>query len=317
MIASSYSPTMHTKRNRGEYPHFEISGEIAQALDQNAPVVALETCVVARGLPRPMNLETAQQLELLVRREGATPATIGVLGGQIKVGLSGEELEHMATEREVRKVSRRELPIVAALGLDGATTVAATLCVAHRVGIEVLATGGIGGVHLRHPFDVSADLPEIASTSSVVVCAGAKSILDLPRTVEWLETHAVPVLGYGTDRFPNFYSRDSGLPVSARVDTPDEAARIIQTKRDLGLEGGILLAVPIPETDEVPPSTIESVLNEALSLAQEQGIMGQPLSPFLLERIAELTNGASVKANVALLKNNVIIAARVARALAA
>jgi pseudouridine-5'-phosphate glycosidase len=298
-----------------ESPHMRIKSEVQEALDSNAPIVALESSLIAHGLPYPLNLETAHQLEELVWQESATPATIAILGGQIRIGLSHQELAHLATTEGIRKVSPRELPIVVAKGLDGATTVAGTMYLAHRVGIEVLATGGIGGVHRQHSLDISADLPELSRTGMVVVCSGAKAILDLPRTLEWLETHGVPVLGYGCDRFPAFYSRDSGLPLSARVDTPEEAAHVIQIKRVLEVAGSVLVAVPIPEEEEIPPSTLEEAIGQALAQAEEEAITGQAVTPFLLGRIAELTEGASLRANIALLKDNAAIAARLARAL--
>ncbi len=308
---------MHSTPILMESPYLQIKPEVREALDGNAPVVALESSLIAHGLPYPHNLETARELEELVRREGATPATIAILGRRIKIGLSPEELVHLATAEGVRKVSRRELPIVVAEGLDGGTTVAGTMYLAHQFGIEVLATGGIGGVHRQNPFDISADLPELVRTPLVVVCSGAKAILDLPRTLEWLETHGVPVIGYGSDRFPAFYSRDSGLAVDARVDSLEEAVHIIQTKRKLGMAGGVLMVVPIPQEQEIPSPVVETAIGKALARASEEGITGQALTPFLLRRVAELTEGASLRANVALLKNNAVIAARLARALRA
>lgn len=295
----------------------QIKPEVREALAGNAPVVALESSLIAHGLSYPQNLDTAQRLEELVRAEGATPATIAILAGQIKIGLSYEELVHVATAKGIRKVSPRQLPTVVAEGLDGATTVAGTMNLAHQVGIQILATGGIGGVHRWHPFDISADLPELARTPLVVVCSGAKAILDLPQTLEWLETHGVPILGYGSDRFPGFYSRDTGLPVDARADTPEDAAHIIRIKRDLGLEGGVLIAVPIPAEEEIPSSVVEGAIGEALAQAEKEAITGQALTPFLLRRVAELTQGASLAANIALLKNNAVIAALLSRALTA
>lgn len=250
-----------------------------------------------------------------MRENGAVPATIGIIEGRIRVGLTERELELLATERGARKVSRRDLPIAVAQGEDGATTVAATMYVASLVGIEVLATGGIGGVHRGQPSDISADLLELARTRVAVVCSGAKAILDLPLTLEWLETHGVPILGYRTDEFPAFYSRESGLPVDARVDTPEEAARIIRTKWELGLEGGVLVTVPVPEEAELPHEVAEEAIEQAVAAAQERGITGKALTPFLLNQIAHITEGRSMVANVALLKNNAAVAARIARAL--
>ncbi len=225
------------------------------------------------------------------------------------------ELERLATQKGVRKVSRRDLAIAVARGEDGATTVAATMYVAALAGIEVVATGGIGGVHRGQPSDISADLPELAQTRVAVVCSGAKSFLDLPLTLEWLETHGVPILGYQTDEFPAFYSRQSGLPVDARVDTPEEAASIIRAKWELGLEGGVLVAVPVPEEAELPREIAEEAIARALAAAQERGITGKALTPFLLSRIAQSTEGASVEANITFLKNNAAVAARIAGAL--
>ncbi len=295
----------------------QVKPEVQDALDGHTSVVALESSVIAHGLPYPHNLETARELEALVRGEGVTPATVAVLGGQTKIGLSLEELVHLATKGGIRKVSRRELPIVVAERLDGGTTVASTMYLAHQVGIEVLATGGIGGVHRQHPFDISADLPELVRTPLVVVCSGAKAILDLPRTLEWLETHGVPGVGYGSDQFPAFYSRDSGLAVDARVDNPEEAVHIIQTKRKLEMAGGVLIVVPIPQEEEIPSAVVEAAIGKALAQAAEERITGQALTPFLLRRIGEITEGASRRANIALLKNNAVVAARMARELTA
>ncbi len=306
---------LRPSRDAGRF--VQIAAEVRETLEAGQPVVALESTVIAHGLPYPDNLETARQLENVVREQGATPATIAIIEGKIRVGLAGEDLERLARGGDVRKVSRRDLPLVVARGEDGATTVAATMYVAALAGIEVFATGGIGGVHRGHPFDVSADLPELARTSVAVVCAGAKAILDLPLTLEWLETHGVPVLGYGTDEFPAFYSRRSGRPVDARVDEPGEAARVIRTKWALGLDGGVLVAVPVPAGDELPAEVVERTITLALTAAERQGIRGQALTPFLLAEVSRLTGGASLRANLALLRNNVAVAARIARALAA
>jgi pseudouridine-5'-phosphate glycosidase len=297
-----------------------IRPEVQNALDTNSPVVALESALISHGLPYPQNVETAQALEKAVRENGAVPATIAIIEGEIRVGLTEGELERLATQKEVRKVSRRDLPIAVARGEEGATTVAATMYVAALVGIEVLATGGIGGVHRSQPLarfsaDVSADLPELARTRVAVVCSGAKSILDLPLTLEWLETHGVPILGYETDEFPAFYSRQSGLPVDARADTPEEAARIVRTKWELALEGGMLVAVPVPEEAELPREIAERAIEKALAVAEGQGIAGKALTPFLLSQIVHITEGRSMAANVALLKNNAAVAAWIARAL--
>ena len=294
-----------------------LSPEVEAAVAQGRPLVALESTVIAHGLPYPTNLEVAQRMEEIVREEGATPATIALLGGRLCVGLSQGELDHLATASGIRKASRRDLPIVVAQGGDGATTVAATATIAAWAGIQVFATGGIGGVHRDAPFDVSNDLPTLASVPVAVVCAGAKSILDLPATLEWLETAGVPVIGYGSDEFPAFYARRSGLPVDVRVDTPQAAAAIIQASRRLGLGSGLLIAVPIPAAAELPAERLNAALALALRQAQEQGIEGSASTPFLLGRIAEETGGASVGANVALLENNAAVAAQIAVALKA
>jgi len=298
-----------------------IRPQINRARQQCQPLVALESTVIAHGLPFPQNVETALRLEEVVREEGAVPATIGIIGGTLRVGLSPEEIERLATSGNVRKVSRRDLPLVVAHQEDGATTVAATMWIAHQAGISVFATGGIGGVHrgqsfdkLRaQPLDVSADLPELAQTPIAVVCSGAKAILDLPLTLEWLETHGVPVLGYGTDEFPAFYSRHSGLPVDARVDTPQEAAAIFRAQRALGLPAALLIAVPVPTEAELPAAVMEAAIAAALAAAEEQGIRGKALTPFLLAEVSRRTGGASLRANLALLENNARVAARISR----
>ncbi len=294
-----------------------LSPEVEAAVAYGRPLVALESTVIAHGLPYPTNLEVARRMEEIVRAQGATPATIALLGGRLCVGLSQEELSHLATASGIRKTSRRDLPIVIAQGGDGATTVATTATIASWAGIHVFATGGIGGVHRDAPFDVSNDLPTLASVPVAVVCAGAKSILDLPATLEWLETAGVPVIGYGSDEFPAFYSRRSGLPVGARVDTPEAAAAIIQANQSLEMGNGLLIAVPIPAVAELPAGRLEAALASALRQAKEEGIEGSALTPFLLDRIAEETGGASVKANVALLENNAAVAAQIAVALKA
>ena len=292
-----------------------VSSPVRTALDTGQPVVALESTVVAHGLPYPANLETARQMEAAVRQHGAVPATIAVLQGRLHVGLTEPELEFLATARNIRKVSRRDLPVVVAQRADGATTVAATATIAAWAGIEVFATGGIGGVHRDAPFDVSNDLPTLASVPVAVVCSGAKAILDLPATLEWLETAGVPVVGYCTDELPAFYSRRSGLRVDTRVDIPQEAAAIIRAARRLGLPGGILVVVPVPEADELPAERVEPQIIAALAEARAQRIDGNAVTPFLLKWLAQETGGASLKANVALLKNNAAVAAQIAAAL--
>ncbi|MCC7354488.1 MAG: pseudouridine-5'-phosphate glycosidase [Anaerolineae bacterium] len=294
----------------------ELSPEVADALRRGHAVVALESTVIAHGLPLPQNLETARHLEAVIREEGATPATIAVLGGKLRAGLSDAELVCLATAGGIRKTSRRDLPILLATGGNGATTVAATMWIAARAGIAVFATGGIGGVHRGQPFDVSADLAELAQTPVSVVCAGAKAILDLPLTLEWLETHGVPVIGYGSDEFPAFYSRRSGLPVDMRADSPQEVAAVMRAQRALGLPGGILVCVPIPAEAELPSEVMEGAIAQALAAAEGAGVRGKALTPFLLDRVRELTWGESLRANLALLENNARVAARIARAMA-
>jgi pseudouridine-5'-phosphate glycosidase len=278
-------------------------------------VVALESTLITHGLPHPKNLEVARAMEAAVRERGAAPATIAILGGQITVGLTDEQLDYLAGAENVRKCSRRDLPIVVGRGEDGATTVAGTMMAAHMAGIQVFATGGIGGVHRGHPFDVSADLLELGRTPVTVVCAGAKAILDLPLTLEVLETQGVPVIGYGTDEFPAFYSRSSGLPIDARCDTPEAAAAIVRARDALELPGGTLVAVPIPREDELPASEAEGAILHALDEAEAQGITGKEVTPFLLARVAELTGEASLRANVALLLNDARVASGIAVAL--
>ena len=292
-----------------------ISDQIRAALDAGQPVVALESTVIAHGLPYPANLETARQMEAVVWTHGAIPATIAILQGQLQVGLAEPELEFLATAQGIRKVSRRDLPVVVAQQGNGATTVAATATIAAWAGIEVFCTGGIGGVHRDAPFDISNDLPTLASVPVTVVCAGAKAVLDLPATLEWLETAGVPVVGYGTDELPAFYSRQSGLRVDTRVDRPQEAAAIIRAKRQLGLPGGILVVVPVPEADELPKESIEPRIVAALAEAKAQHIHGNAVTPFLLSRLSQETGGASLQANIALLKNNAVVAAQIAAAL--
>ena len=292
-----------------------LSTPVREALNTHQPVVALESTLITHGLPRPVNLDVARQLEAVVRDNGAVPATIAILNGEIHAGLEPHELELLANTDGVRKVSRRDLPIVVSQRGHGATTVAATMWVAAQAGIQVFATGGIGGVHRGQPFDVSADLPELAQTPVTVVCAGAKAILDLPLTLEWLETRGVPVLGFGTDTFPAFYSRSSGLPVDARVDTAAEAAAIIRAKYQLGLEGGVLIGVPVPAELAIPNEDIEPAIITALKMAEDQGVRGKAITPFLLAHVAELTGGESMKTNIALLANNARVATLIARAL--
>jgi pseudouridine-5'-phosphate glycosidase len=279
------------------------------------PVVALESTLITHGLPRPKNLEVARALETEIREAGAVPATIAVLGGEITLGLTAEQLAYLAQAGNVRKCSRRDLPIAVGRKEDAATTVAGTMWVAHMAGIRVFATGGIGGVHRGHPFDVSADLLELGRTPVSVVCAGAKAILDLPLTLEVLETQGVPVIGYGTDEFPAFYTRSSGLPVDVRCDTPQEVVAIARARDALHLTAGLLVAVPIPLEEELPAAEAEAAIARALAEAEAQGVHGKAVTPFLLGRVSELTGQASLRANVALLLNNARVAAAIAAAL--
>ncbi|MFQ6101758.1 MAG: pseudouridine-5'-phosphate glycosidase [Anaerolineae bacterium] len=292
------------------------SSDIAVALIAGRPVVALESALITHGFAPPANLEVAQRMEAAVHEEGALPAIIAVLEGEARVGLSEEEVARLASNRAARKVSLCDLPLVLAQGGSGGTTVAATLHLAHRAGIHVFATGGIGGAHRGHPEDVSADLTALASTPIIVVCAGAKAILDLPRTLEHLETHGVPVIGYGTDEFPALYSRHSGLGVDARVETPEEVGQMAQARAELGLSAALLVCVPVPEADELPADEAEAAIAQAVEEAEAAGVSGKALTPFLLARLVELTGGRARRANEALLLNNARVAARIARALA-
>lgn len=289
--------------------------EVRDALEQRRPVVALESTLITHGLPYPVNLEVACGMEKAVRDAGVVPATIAVLKGRITVGLSHDQLSYLAGARDVRKCSRRDFPIVLGQKGDGATTVAGTMIVAHLAGIRVFATGGIGGVHRGHPFDVSADLLELAQTPVAVVCAGAKAILDLPLTLEVLETHGVPVIGYRCADFPAFYTRSSGLPVDVRCDTFADVAGILRARAALGFHTGALVATPIPEKDELPAPVAEKAIAQALKEAEARGVRGKEVTPFLLARVSELTQAESRTANVALLENNARVAAGIAAAL--
>jgi pseudouridine-5'-phosphate glycosidase len=292
-----------------------ISTEVAHAINEGRPVVALESTVIAHGLPRPQNLETAHRLQEAVRESGAVPATIAIIGGKLTVGLSDDEIALLAERTDIRKISTRDIPVAVAQGWDGATTVASTTWIAHRAGIKVFATGGIGGVHRGSLPDVSADLPELARTPIVVVCSGAKIVLDLPATREWLETHAVTVAGYQCDELPAFYSRASGLRVDARADDADAVAKIFSAQRRLGIESALLLGVPVPAKFEVPAEELQVVLTTALEDAEWKGITGPELTPFLLRQMAERSGGATLRANVALLENNARVAAAIASAI--
>jgi pseudouridine-5'-phosphate glycosidase len=296
---------------------FHVSEEVRAALGGGRAVVALESTVISHGLPRPQNLETARRLEQAVREGGAVPATVAVLGGRLCVGLEEAQLARLAEGEGVRKVSRRDLALAVARGEDGATTVAGTLWIASRAGLKVFATGGIGGVHRGQLPDISADLPELARTPMTVVCSGAKSVLDLPATREWLETHGVCVVGYGCDEMPAFYTRRSALPVDARADSGEEVARVARARDALGLEAALVVTVPVPEGFEVDEQVMEESLSEALSVAAARGVTGRELTPFLLAHMSWRSGGATLRANVALLENNARVAAEVAVALSA
>ncbi len=292
------------------------SPEVADALRDGRPIVALESTVITHGLPYPDNAETAFAMENAVRAAGAVPVTIAVLKGKITVGLTNDDIERLAQAPagSVRKCSRRDFPIAVGLGEDAATTVAGTMIVAAAAGIQVFATGGIGGVHRGQPFDVSADLIELGRTPVAVICAGAKSILDLPLTMEVLETQGVPVIGYQTDTLPAFFSRSSGLPLDARVDTVEDAANVVRAALALGLGHGVLIANPVPEDVALDEATAERAIQQATNEAAEFGIHGKAVTPFLLARVSELTGGESRRANTALLVNNATLAAQIAAA---
>ena len=289
----------------------EIASEVAAATS----VVALESTVIAHGLPRPANLETAQRLEQIVRDAGAIPATVGILAGKLKAGLSAADIRQLAEGDNVRKISTRDLPIAVAKRWDGATTVATTCWIAHRAGIKVFATGGIGGVHRGALPDVSADLPELTRSPIVVVCSGAKIVLDLPATREWLETHGVTVVGYECDEFPAFYSRSSGLAVDVRANSPADVVALFRAQRELGIDSALLVTVPVPEAFEVPSEQLQLVLDQALETADRNAIGGRDLTPFLLSQMAERSHGSTLRANIALLENNARVAAHIAVAL--
>ncbi len=291
-----------------------IAPEIREALAAGAPVVALETTIVSHGMPYPENVETALALEREIRRRGATPATIAVLDGAIRVGLKESQLDALAKGGDVLKLSRADLVYALAVRRPGATTVAATMICAHMAGIRVFATGGIGGVHrgAARTFDISADLEELAQTAVAVVCAGAKALLDLPKTLEYLETRGVPVVGYRTNEFPAFWSRSSGLAVPLRMDSAAEIAHLLRVKWELGLRGGVVIANPVSEQDDIPAAEMAAHIDRAVAEAAARGIAGKAVTPFILSRIAELTGGRSLAANIALVKSNARLAADVA-----
>lgn len=295
-----------------------VADEVGAALAAGRPVVALESTIIAHGMPWPANLEAARALEAAVRAEGAVPATIAVLGGRIRVGLDEAGLDTLARARDVLKLSRADLAYAVATGRPGATTVAATMICAHLAGIEVFATGGIGGVHrgVEATMDISADLEELARTPVTVVCAGPKAILDLPRTLEYLETRGVTVIGYGTDEFPAYWSRASGLKAPLRLDTPAEIARLVAAKRELGLGSGTVVANPIPPEHEIPAAEIMGHIEAALAAARAANIAGKDVTPFLLDQMVKRTAGRSLAANVALVQANARLAARISAALA-
>ncbi len=299
--------------------YLDISPEVAEALAAGKPVVALESTIISHGMPYPQNVETALAVENIIRENGAVPATIAVIGGRLKAGCTKEEIEYLGKAgTNVTKASRRDLAMLCARGQDGATTVTTTMIIAHMAGIKVFATGGIGGVHrgAETTMDISADLEELAHTPVMVVCAGAKSILDLGLTLEYLETHGVPVLGYGTKELPAFYTRHSGFQVDYRVDTPEELAAAFRAGLELGFEGGMLVANPIPEEYSMDPAVINAAIDEALAQAKAAGIHGKETTPFLLAKVKELTGGDSLDSNIQLVFNNAKVAARTAACLA-
>ena len=298
--------------------YLEIKPEVKEALEQGRPVVALESTIIAHGMPYPKNVETALAVEEVIRKNGAVPATIAIIDGVIKVGLTPEEIEYLGTAKGVMKVSRRDFPVVMAKKMDGATTVAGTMMAASMAGIKVFVTGGIGGVHrgAGETHDISADLEELKQTNVTVVCAGVKSILDIAGTLEYLETKGVPVVTCGGDYFPAFYSRSSGIPAELREDDPQVIADMIKAKDELGLDGGMLVACPVPEEDEIPFEKMDGVIKEALKECEEQGVTGKRITPFLLSKVKDLTEGASLEANIKLVLHNAEIGSRIACGLA-
>ena len=288
---------------------------MAEALAAGKPVVALESTIISHGMPYPQNVETALNVEKIIRENGAVPATIAIIGGRLKAGLTPEEIEYFGKKgTAIRKASRRDLAVLCARGEDGATTVTTTMMIAHMAGISIFATGGIGGVHrgAETTMDISADLEELAQTPVMVICAGAKSILDLGLTLEYLETKGVPVIGYGTEELPAFYTRQSGFSVDYRVDTPAELAAAFRASRDMGLKGGMLVTNPIPQEYAMPLDTINAAIDQAIAESREKGIHGKATTPFLLARVAELTGGDSLASNIRLVYNNSAVAAQTA-----
>lgn len=295
--------------------YLDISTEVKEALEQGKPVVALESTIISHGMPYPQNVETAMNVEKLIRENGAVPATIAIIKGRLKAGLTAEEIDYLGRAgHAVPKASRRDLPVLVAKGSDGACTVTTTMMIAHMAGIKIFATGGIGGVHrgAEKTMDISADLEELSQTPVMVVCAGAKAILDLGLTLEYLETHGVPVIGYGTEKLPAFYSRESKFNVDYRIDTPEDLAKSFKAQRDLGLTNGMLVTNPIPEQYAMPSDVINKAIDQAVAESVEQGIHGKESTPFLLARVAELTGGDSLHSNIELVFNNARLAAKTA-----
>lgn len=294
--------------------YLDINPEVKKALEEGRAVVALESTIIAHGMPYPKNVETALMVEKIVRDNGAVPATIAILKGRLKVGLTKEEIEYLGSSKNVIKTSRRDLPFIAAKGMDGATTVASTMIIAALAGIKIFVTGGIGGVHrgAQQTFDISADLQELAHTNVAVVCAGAKSILDIGLTLEYLETQGVPVVGFGTEELPAFYTRKSGFKVDYRVDDPSELAAAIKAKWDLGLNGGMVIGNPIPEQYQMDYDEINTAIEDALKEAEKKGIKGKESTPFLLSKIKDITEGKSLESNIQLVYNNAQLGAKLA-----
>lgn len=298
--------------------YLELSNEVQEALEAGKPVVALESTIISHGMPYPQNVQTALRVEQTIRENGATPATIAIIGGKLKAGCTAEEIEYLGKKGQaVIKASRRDLPVLIARKEDGATTVTTTMIIAAMAGIRVFATGGIGGVHrgAQQTFDISADLEELAQTPVMVICAGAKSILDLGLTLEYLETKGVPVIGFGTEELPAFYTRHSGFKVDYRIDTPEELAAAFRAKIDCGLKGGMLVTNPIPEEFSMPKAVIDAAIEEALRQMDQAGIHGKQCTPFLLAKVKDLTGGDSLAANIQLVLNNARLAAKTAKAL--
>ncbi len=298
--------------------YLDINPEVQKALKDEKPIVALESTIISHGMPYPRNVETALNVENIVRENGAVPATIAILDGKLKVGVTRDEIEHLGNGKNIIKTSRRDIPYIVAKGLDGATTVASTMIIANLAGIKVFATGGIGGVHrgAQQTFDISADLEELAHTNVAVVCAGAKSILDLGLTLEYLETKGVPVIGYGTDELPAFYTRKSGFKVDYRIDNVEELAKLVSAKWQIGLDGGLVIANPVLEEDQMDYETINKAIEEAVKEANEKGIKGKETTPFLLSKIKDITGGDSLETNIKLVYNNAKLASKLAVELA-